>query len=331
MNQLTPQQEGYNNISHALKSEKATNRIAAALGIDLKDERAKAEVIPYTSSVLMEIERNFGDPKKDLSTCNPDSILQCVVDAARMKIMIDNRQHAHLIKYGNKASLQIGYRGYVHKLKEHFQDCDFSYGAIFEGDEFSVSSKDGFDTYTLNKKDPFCDDENLIKGVYVSISYLSGGEKRQKVSTISKNQINKIRGKAKQDFIWREWFIEKSIAAAIKRACKIHFASIKELRELGDYDNENHFKPFNNKPPEVVSDNPFETMNKISEEKNLIAMTEEDFDQWKKRIDSCETQDDFSNIYDQLTLVMGSYDENSQMKLADYHKEKYELIFPEKD
>lgn len=264
MNQLTPQQNGYNAISHALKSEKASNRIAMALGIDPTDEKAKASVVPYASSVLMEIERNFGDPKKDLSTCEPNSIVQCVVDAARMKIFIDNRQHAHLIAYKNKATLQIGYRGYVYKIKEHFPDADFSYGAIYKGDQFKIDSKDGFDSYTLDKANAFEDREENLEGVFVAISYTAGGVPKQKITTLSKKMINQIRGSAKQDYVWKEWFIEKAIVAAIKRACKVHFASIKELKEIADYDNETNFKPFNDRSPEVKADNPFETMNKIA-------------------------------------------------------------------
>lgn len=282
---LSPQQQGYNNISTALRSEKAVNRISAALGIDLQDENAKAEVVPYTSSVLMEIERNFGDSKKDLSTCQPESIVQCVVDAARMKIFIDNRQHAHLVKYGNKATLQIGYRGYVHKIKEHFPDADFSYGAIYEGDTFKINSQDGFDHYTLDKADAFEDDENKLKGIFVAISYTLGGVPKQKVTTLSKAMITKIRSSAKQDYIWKSWFIEKAIAAAIKRACKVHFASIKELKAVADFDNEAHFKPFNNQTPTTKASNPFETMNKIAQGEDIIEQEAETPEESAKDID----------------------------------------------
>ena len=269
MNQISQQRQlsNYELIIHSLRSEQTIGRLVLALGLDgSKDSLNEAR--QYASSVLMEIERNVGDSNKDLSNCTPNSIVQSMIDAARMRIFIDNRQHAYLIKYGNKATLQIGYRGYVHKIKEHFENADFHYGAIYEGDDLFVNTENGYDHYEVKKSDPFQDNEENLKGVYVAISFTVGGEKRQKLTVLSKNEIRKIRGKAKQDFIWKEWFIEKAYAAAIKRACKIHFASIKELKDLGDYDNENNFRTLNDTQPEVSAENPFETMNKINDEKN---------------------------------------------------------------
>ena len=267
MNQISTQQQGYNNISTALKSASATNRIATALGIDPTDEKAKAAVVPYASSVLIEIERNFGDSKKDMTGCVPDSIVRCVVDAARFKIMIDGRQHAHLVKYGQNATLQIGYRGFVHKIQEHLPDADFHYKAIFEGDTFTVNTKDGYDEYSHVIADPLEDDIKKLKGVYVAISYNKGDKHYQAVTVMSKNMINKIKSKAKQTFIWDEWYIEKAIVACIKRASKIHFAGIKELAEMVNFDNKTNFTPYANSSPEGQTATPFETMNKIKDEK----------------------------------------------------------------
>lgn len=269
MNQVAP----YEQISHALRSDQTMGRLTLALGLDGSKESMK-EARKYASSVLMEIERNLGDPKKDISGCTPNSIVQTMIDAARMRIFIDNRQHAHIIKYGDKATLQIGYRGYIHKIKEHFPDADFSYGSIYEGDEFKVSSENGFDDYNLKVADPFEDRIEKLKGVYVAISYTVNGEPKQKVTTLSIREINKIKKSSKQDYVWNAWFQEKAIVAAIKRACKVNFASIKEISEIAEYDNKTHFKPFNDRKPDVQSDNPFETMNKIKSERENPASKE---------------------------------------------------------
>lgn len=291
MNQLSVQQQGYQNISHALKSASATNRIAAALGIDPTDEKAKAAVVPYASSVLIEIERNFGDKKKDMTGCVPDSIVRCVVDAARFKLMIDGRQHAHLVKYGNNATLQIGYRGFVHKIQEHLKDCDFHYKAIFEGDTFKVDTKDGYDAYEHEIADPFNDNIDKLKGVYVAISYAKGDKKYQAVTVMSKNMINKVKSKAKQTFIWDEWYIEKAIVACIKRASKVHFAGIKELADMVNFDNKSNFTPYANASPEVHSSNPFETMNKIKEENAAPVKENDDIEGTAETVDTDEEND----------------------------------------
>ena len=273
MNQLTSQQQGYNAISHALQSKQTTNRICNALGIDPNDDKAIAEAMPYASSVKMEIERNFGDGSKDMSTCQPESIVQCVVDAARYKLMIDGRQHAYLIKYGNKATLQIGYRGFLHKIKAHFPDACIHYKQIMEGDTFEISSEDGYDTYKHQIADALNDEYEKVKGVYVAISYKVGDKNMQAVTVMSKKMIDRVKSSANTSTIWNKWYIEKAIAACIKRACKVHFASIKELHEVINYDNSATFTPYNNRAPDVDTQNPFETMNQIKLEKQQDSVT----------------------------------------------------------
>lgn len=236
-------------IEQKLTSPDVTNRLIVALGLPPNDEKAQSEAFRYASSVLAEIKKVDGDPKRSLSGCTPDSIVQAMVDAANFKLAIDGKQHAHLVKYGNNATLQIGYRGYIAKISEHFKDADFTAEAVFKGDVLAMSDNGGFQTYTLSKADAFADGWQNLQGVVVRLSYSKGGEKYQKVTAVSKSDLEKIRKSAKQDFVWNQWPIEKSKAAAIKRACKIQFADVMGLQEVIRYDNEMHFTPIADASP----------------------------------------------------------------------------------
>lgn len=229
-------------IDQTLKSKAVIGRLTMSLGYNAGDDKGKQEAFKYAATVLAEVEKTAGDPKRDLTGCNPQSIAQAMVDAAKFRMFIDGRQHAHLVKYGNSATLQIGYRGYIAKIKEHYPDADFTVENIFEGDDLQIWDDNGIQNYKLTKKSAFNDDLTKFKGVLVVISYTNGKGKVQKVSAIPKSEIDKFRKAAKQDFVWNSWYLEKAKAAAIKRACKVHFAAIQGLQDMISYDNQRHFQ-----------------------------------------------------------------------------------------
>lgn len=229
-------------INQQLTSKDVTNRVALALGLDPADEKTQNEAYKYASSVLAEIKKTAGDSKRDLTVCSPESICQTMIDAAQFRLAIDGKQHAHIVKYGNKAQLQIGYRGYIAKISEHYKDADFVAEPVFNSDKLSMTDEGGFQSYKLVKGDPFADTWDDLKGVLVRISYTKGGEKFQKVTVVGKGDLNKIRKAAKTDYIWAQWPIEKAKAAAIKRACKIQFSDVMGLQQMIRYDNEANYE-----------------------------------------------------------------------------------------
>lgn len=228
-------------INNTIKSPAIMNRLAMALGYAdaQSDPKGHAEARKYAASVLAEVERSYGS-KNDLTKCQPESVAQSMIDAAKFRLEIDGRQYAHLISYGGKATFQIGYRGFIAKIAEFYKDVDYTDGAIYEGDEFSISEKDGFAQYTLERKDPFADESKLV-GVFVSISYTKGGRQFQKVATMNKVEIQKVRNCAKQKFIWDAWYVEKALVACIKRASKKQFQTVTGLQEMIRYDNDKNF------------------------------------------------------------------------------------------
>jgi len=239
----------YQWIENALRSRENTARLAIALGYNGKDEAGKNEAFKYIASVLQEIKKTEWVPgmdvkhkAKDLTLCGIDSIIQAIIDAATFRLPIDGRKLAYLVKYGTAAQFQPGYKGFLYKLGEFYNDLDFTAEPVFDGDELSLTDEGGYQTYSHKRADPFQDDLKNLKGLITCLTYVTTkGVKHSKTATLSKAEIDKIRGKAKQDYIWAEWFIEKAKVAGLKRLCKFNFATLMGVQDLVNYDNEKHF------------------------------------------------------------------------------------------
>jgi recombination protein RecT len=194
----------------------------------------------YATNIVAEIAKTRGDDKKDLSKCSADSIVSAIKQACDLNLTIDSRQHCHLIKYGNVAQLQIGYRGFIYSIKRAYQDANIDVQLVYEGDDFKLIKEGDVTTYSLTRNNPFAAKDKIIGG-FCYISYKLGDRLVSFCETMSIDEINKIKGCAKQDFIWKAWFEEKAKVAIIKRACKIHFSGINEnISQISEYDNQEY-------------------------------------------------------------------------------------------
>lgn len=239
---MTQQATALDIVRSHIKSEQTMGRMMIALKHETPTVEAKNQVKQYQASVLQTIEKTVGTDK-DLSTKNPHSIVQCMIDAAQFRMMIDGRQHAHLVPYGNAVTLQIGYRGYLAKIKEIYPDADFTVEPIYKGDELKVWHDEDGAHYSLEKNNVFASGEQDFEGVLFAVKYTDNGRLVSKVVPVPKERIDRARKAAKQDFVWRSDYIEKAKAAAIKNACKNMFASITTLQEMVNYDNDKHHDP----------------------------------------------------------------------------------------
>ncbi len=190
----------------------------------------------FILSVLSEISKTASDPKKDLTKCTPESIVNAVKQACDLNLEIDSRQHCHLVKYGNTANLQVGFRGYIYALKRAYPDANIDCKIVYEGDDFAVKKEGDITTYSLGINNPFAKRDKVIGG-FCYISYTLNNRLISFCETMCLDEINKIKGCAKQTFIWDKWFEEKAKVAIIKRACKVHFSGINEIANITEYDN----------------------------------------------------------------------------------------------
>lgn len=194
----------------------------------------------FIKSVLIEISKTQNDPKKDLTQCTPVSIYTAIKKAIDLGLGIDARQHCHLVKYGNNADLQIGYRGFIYAIKREYPDANIIVNLVREGEVFEISREGDNVNYIHNGINPFGNAK--ILGGYCYISYTLGDRKVSKIESISEIELNKIRSKAKQDYIWKEWPEEKSKVAIVRRACKIIFAGLNNnlLDKMLNVDNQGY-------------------------------------------------------------------------------------------
>ena len=93
----------------------------------------------FIKSVLIEISKTQNDPKKDLTQCTSVSIYTAIKKAIDLGLEIDARQHCHLVKYGNNADLQIGFRGFIYAIKREYPDANIIVNLVKEGDVFEIS------------------------------------------------------------------------------------------------------------------------------------------------------------------------------------------------
>lgn len=227
-------------ISDTLRSPQTLRRVALAIG---ETDEAQTQSKRYAASVLAELEKMALDPKKSqILNCSAQSIAQTMIDAAKFRLMIDGRQHAHIVQYGANATLQLGYRAYLYKVKEAYPDADITVRPIYDGEKVSIKDENGNQTYVVESEiDPFDVQESDLKGVMVAVTYTDGGRMVSKAMPILKSRIDRAQRAAKQDFIWKSDYIEKAKAAAIKSAFKIMFVQIQAVQEMIDFDNKTHF------------------------------------------------------------------------------------------
>jgi len=240
----------------------------------------------YINSVLLEITKSKADPKKDLSVCTPLSILTAVKQAIDLGLEIDSRQHCHLIKYNNNAQLQVGYRGFIYAIKRAYPDANIVVNLVKEGDIFSIKKDGDIEEYTHTYKDPFAGQDKIVGG-YCYISFTLGNRKISKVEAVSREEINKIKGSAKQDFIWKAWFEEKAKVAIIRRGCKVIFAGLNNelIDNLVNKDNEDY--DLNQEPkqePKIINDLPKVQFDEEEDEVEYTPEQQKELEEAEKKV-----------------------------------------------
>ena len=100
MSELAVKQE--NSLKAIMRSNEINSRFAEVVG----NNNAGG----YISSVLIAVAQN-----KDLQNCNPNSIISSALRAATMRLSVDpSTGQAHIVPFGGKATLIVGWRGIYH-------------------------------------------------------------------------------------------------------------------------------------------------------------------------------------------------------------------------
>ena len=231
-----------------INSPQVIQRLEGVIKVQGNVEGSELAARAIASSVYAEVKKTVGDQRRDLTVCTPDSICQAMIDATEMRLPIDGRQLAHLLKRGNQCQLQIGYRGFLHRVAQLLDNFDCTAVPVFEGESVTIFDKNGFQGYEKTAADALGVSrtwENL-RGMIMHATYSKDKKDYSKVEVIDKEELIKIRKCAKTDAIWAQWPIEKAKAAGFKRICKpLLYSSLdnkkaKEVQDLIDYDNRSY-------------------------------------------------------------------------------------------
>ena len=162
----------------------------------------------------------------DLENCTEESIINCLVGAAMLDLSPDkNVGQAYIYKYGNVATLQIGYKGWLTLLyRSGYEIRTFP---VFECDHFDVNFNGWEMDYKLtpnfNERDigNFEWEFENLKGIVVASKDLSTGEIKR--DFIPQKVIEKMRKSSpnqkgdKPTNIWQSWYLDMCAKSAIKK------------------------------------------------------------------------------------------------------------------
>lgn len=183
-----------------------------------------------------------------LIDCTIPSLVSCAFESLTMGIPVDERDLAYLIPVAKEregkaiaeAKFEISYKGYVYKVQDLYDNADIRTIIVWPEDEYRDAESAGRLDYFYKPANPFRSDYHNAIGCVCIIFYTINGEERHRIERIGMGEINQIRSKAKQDFIWAEWFGEKMKVATIRRACKLPSIRNEEAAKLDKYLNQDY-------------------------------------------------------------------------------------------
>lgn len=183
-----------------------------------RDQIALALPKHITADRLMRVALTTINKTPKLLDCTRESLLACIMDCAQLGLEPDNVMgRAYLIPYGNKCTLQIGYKGLV--------DLAYRSGMIDSIDAFAVHKNDQFKlALGLSPRIdhvPAMTDPGEMTGVY-AVAYIKGCE-RPKFAYMTKVEVDAIRNRSQagRSGPWVTDYEEMAKKTVIKRMSKL--------------------------------------------------------------------------------------------------------------
>src|SRR5688572_24625033 len=99
-------------------------------------ERALPSILTKERFVRVAITSINKNPR--LMMCTPDSLIGCLMEAARFGLEVDGRR-AHLIPYGERCTLVLDWKGLVELMKRSGEVRDVHLDVVYSEDQFSFS------------------------------------------------------------------------------------------------------------------------------------------------------------------------------------------------
>jgi len=251
-------------------NELLQNKNFQSIANDFKFDNEKSKQI--ATSMLCIINSN-----DKLQKCSSASLNRCLHNALSLGLSIDINQFCWLIPYGVEAQLQIGYKGYMHKIKQLSKGVIVDVKLIHKDEILTInqSSDNNGASYKIDNISPFAKDLDIIGAMcyikYNGYNYIETLNTDDLDLIKSKNitEANNKKWNKKDVSVWQEWYGEMCKKAVIKRACKNHFAS--EFADIEEFDNKQNIS-FQDNSKNIKNFNQDKENEIIEEFKSLLEM-----------------------------------------------------------
>jgi recombination protein RecT len=156
----------------------------------------------------------FENPR--LAQCEPSTLLRALVEAGRLGLIPGSMGHCYLVPRGKRASLEIGYRGWIWLASK---------SNIWPIEAHAVRAHDVFEVeHGTNKRlhhVPAFPRDPEILAVYAIATIRHGGEKDQVFTVMAREEVEDIRDRfSKSNQAWAENFEAMAIKTVIRRLIK---------------------------------------------------------------------------------------------------------------
>lgn len=265
-----------------------------ATGLNQQELQSKLISFAYATKTMLD------NAKIPLGNLDPQSIREAFKASLDTGIPVDKRQLAYVVKYGGKIEYQIGFKGFISRIKEIYPTANVKAELVYTGDVFTVEKIDGKAKYTHKVSNPFADIKDMV-GVYAYIQYTDKGKEYSFIETMSKDEVLKIKGKAKTAFVWNDWFGEMAKKAVIRRLCKTLFVGDPKIAIMEELDNKNF--DIQQEPIHVDYDKPTPMPEEIQPNKADVVEEQEKVVEQEIKSDTETETDAMENIYKLQTFT----------------------------
>jgi len=164
-------------------------------------------------------EKNF--KCKWFSFLTPDFVAKLFKKANSDGLWIDGK-HIVIENRGGKIGLSYNYIAYKNKLLNVYPEAKIDFDVVYKDDDFNFQKKDGKVFYSHKLNNPFSNKDSDLIGAYCVIKINTG----EFLITLDRQEIDKIKSKAKTSKVWNEWFRDMCLKSAIKKLVSKHFNDI---------------------------------------------------------------------------------------------------------
>lgn len=154
-----------------------------------------------------------GNP--DLRNCEPESVFRAAIEAAKLGLDFSGTlQQAHLIPYGKKCTLIVGFRGLMALMRKGDPNIQTIEARVVRKNDTLLLD----DSILHFRSEPLAENRGEIRGVFARIIYADGS---QAYEVMTQAEVEKIRNMGKyKNAVWNDHWEAMARKTVIRRLAK---------------------------------------------------------------------------------------------------------------